>query len=96
MNAFERKLNRRFAELDEFVPPAGFRELAGPLKTITPGVVVDVHVKGKRAGMLRVGKTYPYYDLASLTKILFTSNWGVATSLDVDAYMIELPVDALK
>ena len=30
------------------------------------------------------------------TKILFTSNWGVATSLDVDAYMIELPVDALK
>ena len=30
------------------------------------------------------------------TKIAFNSNWGVATDSDVDAYMIELPADALK
>jgi len=60
MNAFERKLQRRFSELS--------------LDEITPGVVVDVHRRGKRVGLLRVGKTYPYYDLASLTKILFTAS----------------------
>ncbi|MCM5680337.1 InlB B-repeat-containing protein [Schlegelella sp. S2-27] len=30
------------------------------------------------------------------TKILFTSNWEVNTGNDLDAYMIELPKDALK
>jgi serine-type D-Ala-D-Ala carboxypeptidase len=73
MNAFERKLNRRFAELES----GEDRTALGPLKSITPGVVIDVHVKGKRAGTLRVGKTYPYYDLASLTKILFTSSVAI-------------------
>ncbi|TCP09690.1 InlB B-repeat-containing protein [Caldimonas thermodepolymerans] len=30
------------------------------------------------------------------TKVLFTSNWGVNSSMDVDAYMIELPAGAIK
>ncbi|HWP21000.1 MAG TPA: hypothetical protein VNO84_17855 [Burkholderiaceae bacterium] len=30
------------------------------------------------------------------TKILFTSNWGVDSAEDLDAYMVELPKDALK
>ena len=30
------------------------------------------------------------------TRILFTSNWEVDSSMDVDAYMIELPAGALK
>lgn len=59
MNAFEKKLAKRF--------PAD-------LASITPGVVVDVHVKGRRIGQIRVGETYPYYDLASLTKIMFTAS----------------------
>jgi CubicO group peptidase (beta-lactamase class C family) len=60
MNAFEKKLARRFAGID--------------LAAITPGVVVDVHRRGKRVGLVRTGRTYPYYDLASLTKILFTGS----------------------
>jgi len=61
MNAFERKLQGRFREVED-------------LGAITPGVVVDVHQRGRRVGLLRVGKTYPFYDLASLTKILFTAS----------------------
>lgn len=44
------------------------------LKEITPGLVVDVHVRGRRAALLEVGQVYAYYDLASLTKILFTAS----------------------
>jgi CubicO group peptidase (beta-lactamase class C family) len=64
MNSFERRLLKRFDELED-------------LKSITPGVQVDVHLKGKRIGRIDVGNTYPYYDLASLTKILFTSSVGI-------------------
>ena len=30
------------------------------------------------------------------TRVLFTSNWGSESDMDVDAYMIQLPVDALQ
>ncbi|MCM5680338.1 hypothetical protein M8A51_12440 [Schlegelella sp. S2-27] len=30
------------------------------------------------------------------TKVLFTSNWGVNSSMDLDAYMVEIPAGALK
>ncbi len=66
MNAFEKKLAKRFAALES--------SALGPLAGITPGVVVDVHLRGRRVGLVRAGKTYPYYDLASLTKILFTGS----------------------
>jgi len=62
MNAFERQLQRKIAQE---VPD---------LSDITPGMVVDVHVRGRRRGLLRVGKTYDFYDLASMTKILFTAS----------------------
>lgn len=38
----------------------------------TPGVCVQVHMGGKKICDIQVGKTYAYYDLASLTKIIFT------------------------
>lgn len=61
MNRFEKKLSARFDALED-------------LSAITPGVVVDVHLRGKRKGLVRAGDTYPYYDLASLTKIMFTAS----------------------
>ncbi len=61
MNSFERNLKKKFP---------GMNELAG----ITPGVVVDVHQGGRRKGLLHIGETYRYYDLASLTKIIFTAS----------------------
>lgn len=62
MNAFEKKLLQRFQT-----------EIAD-LSEITPGVVIDVYKGGRRKGYIRVGKTYKLYDLASLTKIIFTAS----------------------
>lgn len=61
MSRIERALKKRFESLEG-------------LSAVTPGVVVDVHLKGKRVALLRQGETYTYYDLASLTKILFTAS----------------------
>jgi CubicO group peptidase (beta-lactamase class C family) len=60
MNPFERALTDRFESVS--------------LPEFTPGVVVDVHERGRRRGLVRVGQTYDFYDLASLTKILFTAS----------------------
>lgn len=62
MNAFERRLKAR---LQTEIPD---------LKTVTPGIVIDVHLNGRRKGRLEVGRTYDFYDLASLTKIIFTAS----------------------
>ncbi len=65
MNAFEKALVRKIAkEIPE-------------LDLYTPGLVLDVHVKGRRRGCLALGKTYDYYDLASLTKIIFTASRSI-------------------
>ncbi len=61
MNPFEKKLGARIAAE---VPV---------LNEITPGVVIDVWERGRRRGLVRAGETYKYYDLASLTKIIFTA-----------------------
>lgn len=63
MNSFERQLSDKFSSID--------------LKEITPGVMVDVYSRGRRKGLLAVGKTYDFYDLASLTKILFTASAAI-------------------
>lgn len=61
MNAFEKNLGQRI------------RSEVPVLKDITPGVVIDVYKNGKRKGIVRIGDTFKYYDLASLTKIIFTA-----------------------
>jgi CubicO group peptidase (beta-lactamase class C family) len=38
----------------------------------TPGICVQAHHQGKKILDLKIGKTYPIYDWASLTKIAFT------------------------
>jgi serine-type D-Ala-D-Ala carboxypeptidase len=37
-----------------------------------PGVLVQAYRNGRKACVVSVGETYPYYDWASLTKIVFT------------------------
>ena len=39
---------------------------------VTPGVVVRAYHMGRLVCDINVGQTYPYYDLASLTKVIFT------------------------
>src|SRR5262245_35032754 len=43
------------------------------LSEITPGLHIEVIRKGEVRANLRIGDTYQYYDLASLTKILFSA-----------------------
>lgn len=44
------------------------------LSTITPGLRVCAYHRGRKKIDLALGKTYKYYDLASLTKIIFTTS----------------------
>lgn len=57
------------------------------LSKITPGIVIEVYRKGEIKGHLRIGETYQYYDLASLTKIVFTATawmrWVDKSDFDV-------------
>lgn len=62
MNTFEKQLSSKIITCCE----------QGKLDLVTPGLQIQVYSKGKKKADLNMGKTYPYYDLASLTKILFT------------------------
>jgi len=50
------------------------RKLANSINGVTPGLCLQVYVKGKKKADLRIGKTFPLYDWASLTKIMFTTS----------------------
>jgi len=39
---------------------------------VTPGVAARAYHMGRLVCDISVGHTYPYYDLASLTKVIFT------------------------
>lgn len=62
MNRFEKRLH---AKIEAEIPR---------LQEYTPGLVIDVHRAGRRVMHLELGRTYTFYDLASLTKILFTGS----------------------
>lgn len=64
MNAVEKKLKSKLKE-------------HGHLKY--PGCKVQAFLKGKKVVDISWGKTYPFYDLASLTKIIFTTLWFIET-----------------
>lgn len=65
MNAFEKKLKKKI-DLG-----------AGDIGEYSQGVVIDVWSKGRRKGQLHLGKTFDFYDLASLTKIIFSASEGI-------------------
>lgn len=47
-------------------------KLQTAIKDVTPGVVVRAYHHGRMICDIQVGQTYPIYDLASLTKVIFT------------------------
>ncbi|MGZ3772099.1 MAG: serine hydrolase domain-containing protein [Pseudobdellovibrionaceae bacterium] len=49
------------------------KQLEDSIKDTTPGVMVRAYQSGRIICDVAVGNTYPYYDLASLTKIIFTT-----------------------
>ena len=57
----------------------------------TPGLVFEVHHKGKLKAHVELGKTSPYYDWASITKIVFSASaWMFA--LDQKKFKLDDPV----
>lgn len=60
MNSIEKNLTEQFRKLEH-------------LKF--PGCQIQAYYKGKKRVDFGWGETYPYYDLASLTKIIFTTLW---------------------
>ena len=50
------------------------KALDGKLKGVTPGLRVQVHKRGRRVIDLALGKNYLRYDLASLTKLIFSTS----------------------
>lgn len=61
MSAYEKKLSSRIKE-----------GVGALLAEYTPGFCLQVVERGKLRADLKIGQTYKYYDLASLTKIIFT------------------------
>ena len=59
MNAFERKFATK---------------MAGSYLASTPGLVISAHHLGKKILDLSFGQSFEYYDLASVTKIVFTAS----------------------
>jgi CubicO group peptidase (beta-lactamase class C family) len=47
--------------------------LSESISGVTPGVQVQVHQAGRKVIDISVGETFVYYDLASVTKIIFTT-----------------------
>lgn len=48
------------------------KKISEALPVAAPGCQLQVHSSGRKVCDLSVGQVYPYYDLASLTKIIFT------------------------
>jgi CubicO group peptidase (beta-lactamase class C family) len=49
------------------------KQISDQLPGASPGVMVQVYQNGRKVCDIAVGDTYAYYDLASLTKIVFTT-----------------------
>ena len=76
MNSLEKRLIKRIE--------SSFREA-------TPGIVFEVFHMGKKKAHVELGKVYPYYDWASLTKIVFSaSTWMFA--LDEKRFKLDQPI----
>lgn len=60
MNALEKKIHQRLGTLSP---------------SVAPGLLLRVYHHGRQVADLDWGKTWMYYDLASLTKIFFTVPW---------------------
>ena len=58
---------------------------------VTPGVLVQAYHDGRQICDLSVGSTQPYYDLASLTKIIFTQQ-AMMTAFDQGQWILESKV----
>lgn len=66
-------------------------KLGDSWETATPGFCVQAFSKGKKIVDIEVGETYPFYDFASLTKLLFTTT-AFMIAHDEKAFRLNDPV----
>lgn len=67
------------------------KQIEKAIPNITPGILLQVHKNNRKMIDIAVGETYPYYDYASVTKIIFTTQalmdaferglWGLQTKI---------------
>lgn len=67
------------------------QKISARLAPAAPGVQVQIHQGGRKISDITVGQTYPYYDLASLTKIIFTVQMMMKT-FDEDRWNLNTKV----
>jgi CubicO group peptidase (beta-lactamase class C family) len=65
-----------------------FEKINNAIHDVTPGVQVQAYHGGRQICDLSVGLTHPYYDLASLTKIIFTQQ-AMMTAFDKGQWNFE-------
>ncbi len=61
---------------------------------VTPGVAARAYQNGRLVCDIQVGQTYPYYDLASLTKVIFTQQ-AMMEAFDKGFWTFETKVQSL-
>lgn len=66
-------------------------KIAKAIPDVTPGVVVRAYQAGRLICDMGVGTTHPYYDLASLTKIIFTQQ-AMMSAFDKNLWTLESKV----
>ena len=66
-------------------------QLGDSWEAATPGFLLQAYSGGKKIADLGVGETYKYYDLASLTKVLFSAS-SYMFELDEKSYRLTDPV----
>lgn len=73
MTAFEQKLKNKILEgAKDHISDCVNGRVESDLAAITPGLCLQVHKNGRQLADIRLGRTHDFYDLASLTKIIFT------------------------
>lgn len=68
-----------------------YDKISKAIHDVTPGVVVRAYHSGRLMCDLAVGNTFPYYDLASLTKIIFTQQ-AMMSAFDKGHWKLESKV----
>lgn len=80
MNSIEKLISQKIKEATE-----------GDLGSVTPSLALQVFSGGRKRVSLKLGKEFKYFDLASLTKILFTTS-AFMNLHDKDRSLLSQPI----
>lgn len=70
------------------------KQIEEKIKDVTPGLLLRAYQNGKMICDISVGETYAYYDLASLTKIIFTTQ-AMMYAFELGKWNLDTPVNEI-